>query len=78
MFLNRSETKKAMRFSLLLYSVLIGLASTICFIVAIFIIPKEDLPILIKPLFIMAVFLYGTCVIALIIRTKFFKKDENS
>lgn len=74
---NKRETKKAIRFALLLYSILIGLASTICFITAIFfIIPKEDLPYLIEPLIIMAVFVYGTCAIALFIRSRYFSKES--
>ncbi|PAD36251.1 hypothetical protein [Terribacillus saccharophilus] len=74
---NKGERKKAIRFALLLYSILIGLASTICFITAIFfVIPKEDLPYLIEPLVIMAVFLYGTCAIALFIRSRFFNKER--
>lgn len=67
--LNKKDLNKAVRFSLLLYSTLIGLASTICFITAIFfVIPKEDLPYLIEPLVMMAVYLYGTCAIALFVR----------
>ncbi|MFB1098003.1 MULTISPECIES: hypothetical protein [Bacillaceae] len=78
--LNKKDLNKAVRFSLLLYSTLIGLASTICFITAIFfVIPQEDLPYLIEPLVMMAVYLYGTCAIALFVRSKFFsmKKINN-
>lgn len=75
--LSKKDLNKAIRFSLLLYSILIGLASTICFITAIFfVIPKEDLPYLIEPLVMMAVYLYGTCAIALFIRSKFFSKEK--
>nr|WP_318539368.1 hypothetical protein [Terribacillus saccharophilus] len=76
MFSNKKDLKKAIRFSLLLYSILIGLAGTANLIAALLIIPKSDLPYLIEPLVIIGVFIYGSCAIALIIRLKFFSKEK--
>jgi ABC-type polysaccharide/polyol phosphate export permease len=77
MLQNKKASKKAIRFALHLYSILIGLASTVCFIIAIFfVIPKVDLPYIITPLIIMAAVIYGTCAIALLIRAIYFSKER--
>ncbi|PAF18116.1 hypothetical protein CHH51_09320 [Terribacillus saccharophilus] len=74
MFLYKRDLKKVIRFSLLLYSIVIGLAGTVNLIAAIIIIPKGDLHYLIEPLIMMGIYIYGSCTIALIISFKFFRK----
>ncbi|MCR8850538.1 hypothetical protein NQ095_19135 [Rossellomorea sp. SC111] len=68
--------KKAVRFALLLYTILMGLGGTAMFsVLLIWVIPKNQLSFVSLPLTMMALFFYGTCVAALLVRSKFFKKE---
>ncbi|PAD36248.1 hypothetical protein [Terribacillus saccharophilus] len=63
--------KKALRAALLIYSIMFSILGTIMLGIFIFwLIPKEDLSIAITPLSIAAIFLYGTCILAIWFRTK--------
>ncbi|WP_136035779.1 hypothetical protein [Bacillus salacetis] len=71
------KLKKALRFALLFYAIFIGLSGTIMFsVLLLWVIPKEELSSLILPLSMMALFIYGTCAGALLIRSKFFKRGS--
>ncbi|WRP06342.1 hypothetical protein U9J35_21220 [Rossellomorea aquimaris] len=73
---NKKNVKKAVRFALLFYAIFIGLSGTILFsVLLLWVIPKDQLSYVSLPLSMMALFLYGTCVAALLIRSKFFKKE---
>jgi polyferredoxin len=73
---NKKNVKKAVRFALLFYAIFIGLSGTIMFsVLLLWVIPKDQLSYVSLPLSMMALFLYGTCVAALVIRSKFFKKE---
>lgn len=67
----KSFVKKALRIALLIYSIIFSIIGTIMFGIFIFwLIPKEDLPMAITPLSVAAIFLYGTCILAMWFRTK--------
>jgi hypothetical protein len=73
---NKIKVKKATRFALLFYSIFMGGTGTVFLLVLIFWgLPKDQLYDLLVPLSIMFIPLYGTCIVALIIRAKFFKKE---
>lgn len=68
--------KKATRFGLLFYSIFMGLSGTISFAtLLLWVVPKDFIKEAMAPIVIMAIPLYGTCILALIIRAKFFKKE---
>lgn len=67
----KSFVKKALRAALLIYSIMFSILGTIMLGIFVFwLIPKEDLPMAITPLSIAAIFLYGTCILAIWFRTK--------
>lgn len=69
--------KKAVCFALLLYAILIGLGGTVMFsVLLIWVIPKDQLSYVSLPLTMMALFFYGTCIAALVVRSNFFKKER--
>jgi hypothetical protein len=69
--------KKAVRFGLLFYSIFAGLSGTITFATfLLWVVPKEEIQSALLPIAIMAVPLYITCIVSLIIRAKFFKKED--
>jgi hypothetical protein len=73
---NKKNVKKAVRFALLFYAIFIGLSGTIMFsVLLLWVIPKDQLSNVSLPLSMMALFIYGTCMAALVIRSKFFKKE---
>ncbi|QXE00989.1 hypothetical protein [Terribacillus sp. DMT04] len=77
MLQNKQDIKKILRISLLLYSILIGLAGSVSIIAALILIPKEELQYFIEPFIVLGLFIYGTCAVALFIRTKIFKEKKN-
>jgi hypothetical protein len=75
--MNKLKVKQSVRIALLLYAIIIGISGIIMFsVLLLWVIPHDQIPIIIRPLSAMALFLFGSCVIALILRNKFFKKQE--
>lgn len=71
--------KKAVRFALLLYAILIGLGGTVMFsVLLIWVIPTDQLAYVSLPLTMMALFFYGTCVASYFSRKKGFKIPQDS
>lgn len=77
--MNELKAKQSVRTALLLYAIFMGISGIIMFSVfLLWVIPKEQIPIVIVPLSAMALFLFGSCLIALILRMKFFRKEAIS
>ncbi|MFI8575806.1 hypothetical protein ACIGEL_08830 [Rossellomorea aquimaris] len=75
--MNKLKVKQSVRTALLLYAILIGISGIIMFsVLLLWVIPKDQIPIVVVPLSAMALFLFGSCAIALILRMKFFRKQE--
>lgn len=71
MIQDKAQLNKALRAALLIYPLLTGILGTAMFGTLIFwVVPKDDLPIVMKPLSFAAIFLYGTCILAIWFRTK--------
>ncbi|MFP7171079.1 hypothetical protein [Terribacillus sp. FSL K6-0262] len=74
---DKKKLMKATRAALLIYALVIGILGTAMFASFIFwVVPKEDLPRIIEPLSIAAIFLYGTCIAAIYIRRTAFSKEK--
>jgi Kef-type K+ transport system membrane component KefB len=75
--MNKLKFKTSVRTALLLYAVIMGISGIIMFsVLLLWVIPEDQIPIVIVPLSAMALFLFGSCVIALILLKKFFRKQE--
>lgn len=75
---NKTSTKSAMRFILLFYSIFMSVGGTIPLItLLLFVLPLDEAAETIIPYAIMLIPIYISCIIALIIRAKFFKKEDN-
>lgn len=76
--ISKENTRKAIRISLLLYPLFVGLMGTISLVVLIFWgIPKNHLQSQIPAIIILASFIYGTCAASLAIRFIFFNRNKN-
>lgn len=72
---NKENYKKALNFGLLFYSIFVGLSGTISFAILLFwVVPKDQIPTILVPLLFITFFLYGTCALSILIRSKIIKK----
>ncbi|MGM1032765.1 MAG: hypothetical protein ACQEXK_09895 [Bacillota bacterium] len=72
---NKVNYKKALNFGLLFYAIFMGVSGTISFAVLLFwVVPKDQISTILVPLFFIALFLYGSCAISILIRSKVNKK----
>lgn len=79
MYSNKNSIKKAVRFGLLFYSIFMGISGTIMFAtLLLWVVPRDQISDIFMAVVIMAIPLYGTCILALFIRAKFFKKEQSS
>ncbi|MHA7139588.1 hypothetical protein ACRTEV_20365 [Rossellomorea arthrocnemi] len=71
-----SKIKKAIKFALLLYPILIGISGTVMLtVLLLWVIPKDQISSVALPLSMMGIYIYGTCAISLFVRMKFFKGE---
>lgn len=71
----KESFKKALNFGLLFYAIFIGLSGTITFsVLLLWVVPKDQISKILVPLLFIALFLYGTCAISILIRSKVNKK----
>lgn len=72
---NKENYKKALNFGILFYTLFVGLSGTISFAVLLFwVVPKDQILTILVPLLFIALFLYGTCALSILIRSKINKK----
>ncbi|MEC0296454.1 hypothetical protein [Peribacillus frigoritolerans] len=72
---NKENYKKALKFGLLFYAIFMGLSGTISFaVLLLWVVPKDQISSIIAPLLFIALFLYGSCAISILIRSKINKK----
>lgn len=71
----KESFKKALNFGLLFYAIFVGVSGTISFAVLLFwVVPRDQISKILVPLLFVAFFLYGTCAISILIRSKVNKK----
>ncbi|SDC10686.1 hypothetical protein SAMN05421663_101401 [Terribacillus halophilus] len=74
---DKKQIMKATRAALLIYVLVIGILGTAMFATFIFwVVPKDKLSKVIEPFSIAALFLYGTCIAAILIRETVFSKEK--
>ncbi|MFJ7306260.1 hypothetical protein [Peribacillus frigoritolerans] len=72
---NKENYKKAIKFGLLFYAIFMGVSGTISFAVLLFwVVPKDQISTILVPFLFIALFLYGTCALSILIRSKINKK----
>ncbi|SNZ05039.1 hypothetical protein SAMN05421503_0844 [Terribacillus aidingensis] len=77
MYIEKTLYKKAIRFGLLFYSIFAGVSGTITFAAfLLWVVPKEEIQDALLPIATLAIPLYVTCIISLLIRAKFFRKED--
>lgn len=72
---NKENYKKSLKFGLLFYAIFMGLSGTISFAVLLFwVVPKDQISTILVPLLFIALFLYGSCAVSILFRSKINKK----
>lgn len=68
---NKESFKKALNFGLLFYAIFMGLSGTITFsVLLLWVVPKDQISSILAPILFIALFLYGSCTISILIRSK--------
>jgi uncharacterized membrane protein YqjE len=76
---NKEKTRKLFRFLLLFYPIFVGLMGTVSLIVLVtWGIPQDQLQSQLPAIMIIALLIYGSCAVSLVIRAIFFKKESLS
>ena len=79
MLLTKEKPKKLIRFILLFFPILMGAMGTITLVVLItWLIPPKDLLSQLPAIILIAIVIYVPCIISLLVRYSFFKKEEGS
>lgn len=76
---NKEKSRKLFRFLLLFYPIFVGLMGTVSLIVLVtWGIPQDQLQSQLPAIMLIALLIYGSCAVSLVIRAIFFKKERLS